>query len=120
MKSLLLLFPLIATLAAQPTTRSVTISPSNPNAASITITGTTFSTGPSATGPWAQIGCVGTVAGSTCVSGSNAFSSFTDPAETIGSTVFYQIVYIGPACVTGQNVPCGNGITVTSGIPIPA
>jgi len=116
--SLLLLTALA--VAAQPATRSVTISPSNPNAASVTIAGTTFSTSSSATGPWTQIGCVGTVAGSTCVAGSTAFSSFTDPVETIGTTVYYQVVYIGPACVTGQNVPCGNAATISPPVPIAA
>jgi hypothetical protein len=60
------------------------------------VTGYIISTGSSPTGTFNQIGCTGTVPGSTCVSGSTATTTtFLDPAETIGVTIYYEIQSYG-------------------------
>ena len=120
MKKALLLLLLAFALSAQPATRTVTITWSNPNPSG-SVLGTTISVGTSPTGPFTQIGCVGSVTGSSCVSGSNPVTPFTDPAETIGTTVYYSLQFIGTVCAPGQSTPCGNSASaVSSAVPIPA
>lgn len=86
--------------------------------ASTQVTGYTISTAAASTGPWTQIGCTGTVAGSTCT-GTSATATFTDPSETIGATVFYELIAIAPACVSGGTTACGSSAPATASILVP-
>jgi hypothetical protein len=76
-------------------------------------TGYAISTASSVSGPFTQVGCTGTVPGSTCVSGSTSGTLTYQDTETIGGTVVYQLVAVGPACTSGST-PCGNSTPVVS------
>jgi hypothetical protein len=117
MKLLCLLLASVIGCAAQSTTRAVVLNWAL--STSTQVTGYTVSTAPAASGPWTQIGCTGTVTGSTC-SGTSATSTFADPAETIGNTVYYELIAVAPACTAGQTTPCGNSNPTTASLLIPA
>lgn len=85
---------------------------------STSVTGYTISTATSAAGPFTQIACTGTVAGSTCVSGTTASTATYQDTQTVGATVVYQISAIGPACTSGTT-PCGKASVTTPAIQIP-
>jgi len=119
-KKLLLALLVTGGLLAAQTTRTVAMSwtPSSTTG----IVGYTIATSSSATGTFSQIGCTGTVAGSTCVSGSTASTtSYTDNSETIGSTVYYQVTPIAAACIatTPVTAACGTGTPAATSTTIP-
>jgi hypothetical protein len=120
MKTKLLICALaIAALASSQTTRAVTVSWSP--STSVGITGYTISTGASATGPFTQIACTGTVAGSTCVTGTTASTTSYNDTETVGSTVYYQVVAVATACTptTPVSQPCGVSVPSSASTTIP-
>ena len=117
----LLIALIFSGLALAQTTRTVTInwSPSSTS----TVTGYIVATGPASTGPWTQIGCTGTVIGSTCISGSTSSTLTYTDTEAVGTTLYYAIIAVAPACVSAT-IPCGNslpGVSAVVGIgPRPA
>jgi hypothetical protein len=120
MKQLLLLLALVAALAAQ-TTRNATLTWTNSNPTGVVL-GSVVSSSTSATGPFTQIGCVGTVAGSTCVSGSTATTYTYTDTPTVGTTVYYQVYFVGTPCTgtTPIGTVCGNSLPASTGaVPIP-
>lgn len=102
------------------TTRLVTLSWTA--SVSTGITGYTISTGSSAAGPFVQVGCTGTVPGSTCVSGSTSTTSAYNDVETIGNTVWYQVVAVAAPCTstTPVTTPCGISQPAGTSTTIPA
>jgi hypothetical protein len=126
MKRLLPFLLLSLGLTAQTATRTVTINAANTNPAG-SVLGMTVSVGTAAAGPFTPLGCLGTVTGApgfsaiTCTAGTiGASATFTDPSETVGSTVYYSLQFIGTACTSGQTTACGNSTaTVTAAVPIP-
>lgn len=124
MKNPYFLIPLLLTsisALAQTPSRTVTISWTPSVSSSVTGTSIQMST-TAATGPYTQIACVGTVSGSTCVSGSTASTSTYNDTEAVGSTVWYQLIAVAPACTSSTPVgtPCGNSVPSASvSVPIP-
>jgi hypothetical protein len=116
---LLILFALAGAMLAQSATRAVNVSWTA--SVSSGVTGYTISTGAAAAGPFTQKGCVGTVAGSTCVSGSTASTTTYADTETVGSTVFYQVAAIAAACTNTTPVTqaCGASVPATASATIP-
>ena len=122
---MLLAFAICAS-AQSPTTRTVALVW---GASSSNVTGYVVQTSTaSATGPFAPIGCTGTVTiatgytGPACVSGSTASTLAYLDIETIGTTAYYQIVAVAPACTgsTPIGTPCGNSLpSVTITAPVP-
>ena len=108
------LFCSLGWLCAQSaTTRTVVMTWTNPGANQ---TGVEVLSSTSATGPFTFLGCTGTVAGQTCVSGSTASTAtFTDPSETVGTTVYYELIAIFPACAADTTTTTGSSTTVACG-----
>ena len=123
MKKLLILLLMCAAgaFAQTATTRLVTLSwtdSTNTNVTGYIILSSTTSN----TGPFAQIGCTGTVPGSTCVSGTIATTNNYSDIETIGTTVYYELETVTPVCTSSTPIttPCGNSVpTPVVTVPIP-
>lgn len=62
------------------------------------------------TGTFAQIGCVGSVAGSTCVSGTTASTTTYTDTEATGASYSYEVVAVAAACTptTPVGTACGS------------
>lgn len=126
LRSPLLLFILLGALFAQaPSSRllaqSRAVNVSWTASTSSGVTGYSISTGTAATGPFTQKGCVGTVPGSTCISGSTSATVAYADTETIGTTVFFQVAAIAPACTNTTPVTqaCGASVPATASATIP-
>lgn len=116
MKLLAILFLFVIALTAQ--TRTVNVSWTGSSSG---VTGYTISTSASGAGPWKQVACTGVVAGSVCVSGStNTTDSYAD-TETVGTTVWYQVIAVAAACTptTPVNQACGSSVPVSTSANIP-
>lgn len=85
------------------------------------VTGYTLSTSSSAAGAFTQIACTGTVTGSTCVAGSTASTTSYVDTETIGTTVFYQLVAVAAPCTSTTPVTqaCGMSPPATASATVP-
>ena len=85
------------------------------------VTGYTISTAAAAAGPFTQIACTGTVAGSTCVAGSTSSTASYQDTETVGGTVFYQVVAVAAACTPTTPVTqvCGASVPIAASTTIP-
>lgn len=116
MKTLFAFLCFFTSLVGAQTTRPVVIT--WPASTSASVTGYTIATATSAAGPFTQIGCTGTVSGSTCVSGSTSNTLNYQDAEAVGATVVYQITAVGPACTSGTT-PCGKASSTSAAIQIP-
>ena len=98
---------LLASISLAQTTRQVSLSwTASPSTG---ITGYTISTASTPVGPFAQVGCVGLVAGSMCVNGSISSTTNYNDTEPVGSTVYYQVVAVAAACTptTPATQSCG-------------
>lgn len=124
---LALFFFVAATGGAQTATRPVQVTWSL--STSTQVTGYALFSASAAAGPFMQIGCTGTVTGSyngvalntACASGTTASTAtFTDASETVGATVYYQLISVAPACVSGQSIPCGTSAPASASLVIPA
>lgn len=101
-------------IAAQSRPVVVTWAPST----SASVTGYVISSGTSTAGPFTQIGCTGTVAGSTCLAGTTSSTLSFQDAPVIGTTVVYQITAVGPVCTSGVT-PCGKASVASAAVLIP-
>jgi len=116
-KSILLAALLLAPAFPQaPATRTVTVTWGAVTGA----TGYVIQSATSSSGPFTQIGCVGTVSvtGLTCVNGSTSSTlTYQDSTPTVGSTMSYQVIASGPACTptTPVTTACGLGAASPTG-----
>ena len=85
------------------------------------VTGYTIATASAAAGPFTQIACTGTVAGSTCVSGTTSSTTSYVDTETIGTTVYYQVVAVAAACTSTTPVTqaCGSSVPASTSTTVP-
>ena len=86
------------------------------------VTGTIVLMSPTPTGTFVQIGCVGIVAGSTCVSGSTAATTTYTDTEPTRASYSYQVVAVAATCTptTPTGTSCGNSPpsnTTTTTVP---
>jgi hypothetical protein len=113
-------------LAAGQTTRPVNLSWTASTTSGVT--GYTVATGTSAAGPFTQVGCAGTVPGSTCAPCSASLTSACAPSatsyvdvETVGGTIYYQVAAVAAACTPTTPVTqgCGASVPVATSTTIP-
>ena len=107
-------------MAAAQATRTVTLTWVASTSSSVT--GYSILSSASPTGPFSQIACTGTVPGSTCVSGSTSSTVTYNDTQTVGNTVSYQVIAVGPACTptTPVGTACGQSPpsnTATTTVP---
>jgi hypothetical protein len=109
----------VAYFAYAQTTRQVSLSWTA--STSTGVTGYTIATASSAAGPFTQVGCVGTVAGSTCLAGSTSATTNYNDTETVGTTVYYQVVAVAAACTptTPVGQGCGDSPPATVNTTVP-
>ena len=115
---------LVSALALTAQSRTVTLSWTASTSSGVT--GYIVSTSTSATGTFTAIGCTGTVPNGavpssvTCATGStSSTTTFTDPAETIGNTVYYELQAAAAACPSNTTSTPTGSATIACGVGSP-